>query len=320
METVVIALGGNAVLQPGQRGTFEEQLANVATTARAIRLVLEDGYSVVVTHGNGPQVGNIMLQNEEARGVVPPFPLDACGAESQGLLGYMLVRSLISELRTHGLERAVVALMTMTVVSPEDPAFQNPTKPIGPFYSQARAIELIVQRGYEMREDSGRGWRRVVPSPDPLEIVEAATIRRLVEEGVVVVASGGGGIPVVRTSDGGIAGVEAVIDKDLAAHRLAEVVDADVLLILTDVEAAALNYGTPAQKALVGRVPYGEMLRYQREGHFRAGSMGPKVEAALRFVGSCRGRKARRAVIASLYRAREALRGEAGTCIVGDEV
>jgi len=320
METVVIALGGNAVLQPGQRGTFEEQLANAAVAARAIRYILEDGYRVIVTHGNGPQVGNILLQNEEAKAIVPPLPLDACGAESQGLLGYMLVRSLLSELRTHGVEREVVALVSMTVVSPDDPAFQNPTKPIGPFYAKPRAMQLMAERGYQMREDSGRGWRRVVASPEPLEIVGATTIRRLVEAGVVVIASGGGGIPVVRTSDGAIAGVEAVIDKDLAAHRLAEVVDADVLLILTDVQAAALNYGTPAQKDLVGRVPYAKMLQYHREGHFGAGSMGPKVEAALRFVGSASGRKARRAVIASLNVAREALRGEAGTCIVADEV
>lgn len=315
METVVIALGGNAVLQRGQKGTIEEQLANVDVTAQAIRSVLEDGCRVVVTHGNGPQVGNILLQNEEGAGVVPPLPLDACGAESQGLLGYMLARSLRNELRTHGLGQEVVALVSMTVVSATDPAFRNPTKPIGPFYGQIRALELMACKGYEMREDSGRGWRRVVPSPDPLEIVEARTIRQLVDAGVVVIASGGGGIPVVGEADGQLAGVEAVIDKDLAAQRLAEVVGADVLLILTDVEAVALNYGAPDQRNLVGRVAVSDMLRYQHEGHFRAGSMGPKVEAAIRFVASGRGCN-RRAVIASLHRAREALRGQAGTCVV----
>lgn len=315
METVVVALGGNAILQRGQKGTFREQLANVRATARAIRSVLAEGHRVVVSHGNGPQVGNILLQNELACETVPAVPLDACGAQSQGLLGYMFAQCLRSELRAHGIDREVVSLITMSVVSRDDPAFLNPTKPIGPTYGQARALELITCKGYEMREDSGRGWRRVVPSPSPIDIVERDVIRQLVEDGVIVVAAGGGGIPVIWEPDGTLSGVEAVIDKDLAAQCMAELVSADVLMILTDVAAAAIHYGTPDQRDLVGRVTVSQLVRYQAEGHFRSGSMGPKVEACLRFVRSGAGR---RAIIARLDQALEALAGRAGTCVVPD--
>lgn len=308
---VVVALGGNAILQPGQKGTAAEQKANVQATAKSIVGLIKEGYEVVITHGNGPQVGNILLQNEEAANVVPPMPMDICGAESQGLIGYMIQQALGNELARAGIKKDVVTVVTQVVVSASDPAFANPTKPVGPFYSEEEAKKLMAERGWTMKEDSGRGWRRVVPSPNPLKIKEKDTILKLVESGTIVIASGGGGIPVIEKESGETEGVEAVIDKDLAGECLARDVKADILLILTDVERVALNYGTPAQKDLV-RETLTQMRAYQAEGHFKAGSMGPKVEALLRFIEG----GGKRAIIASLAAAEAALRGEAGTEVV----
>lgn len=311
LATIVVALGGNAIAGPKGAGTFAEQYAQVNAACVAIAGLVQAGHRIVVTHGNGPQVGNILLQNERCRDLTPPMPLDACGAQSQGLLGYMFQQALRNHLRELGLAVEVVTLITQTEVDPTDPAFSNPTKPIGPFYTEEQARALMTEEGLVFKEDAGRGWRRVVPSPEPRGIVEREAIRRFLAEGWIVVACGGGGVPVVRTPEGRLVGVEAVIDKDLAAERLAQDIGADRLLILTDVDRVYLNYGRPDQTPL-DRMTVAEGRRYQREGHFKAGSMGPKVEAALRFVESGQGT----AVIGPLSHPLQALSGEVGTCVV----
>ena len=308
---VVVALGGNAILQPGQVGTFEEQLFNVDGAMRRIAALVEDGWHVVLTHGNGPQVGNLLIQNAVAAKTVAPMPMDVCGAMSQGQIGYMAAQTLANHLRKRRLDIPVVTLVTQVAVDPKDKAFARPSKPVGPFYSEAEARKMMLEDGLTMREDAGRGWRRVVPSPEPREIVELEAIRDLVEAGVLVVCSGGGGVPVVR-SRGALAGIDAVIDKDLAAALLARELGADALLVLTDVPKAYVHYGTPQQTAL-DTVTAGEMRAYAAEGHFKAGSMGPKVEACLRFVDA-----GGESVIASLTEVGPALAGRAGTHIVPD--
>jgi carbamate kinase len=313
-KTVVVALGGNAILQRGQKGTFEEQLANVYHTARQLaEMVLSGQWRIVVTHGNGPQVGNILLQQDAAKEVVPPMPMDACGAQSQGLIGYMIQQSLRNILAEKGRSDIPIAtVVTQVLVDKDDPAFQNPTKPVGPFYSEEEARKLQREKGWQVVEDAGRGWRRVVPSPDPKAIVEREAIRMLVENRAIVIASGGGGIPVIEEA-GKLKGVEAVIDKDLAGERLAEDVGADVFLILTDVDRVRLNYGKPDERP-IDRMTAEEGKRYLAEGHFAKGSMEPKVKAAIRFVEA----GGERAVIASLDQAVAALAGEAGTQVVHD--
>lgn len=310
-KTVVVALGGNAILQPGQVGTFEEQLFNIDGAMRRIAALVEDGWLVVLTHGNGPQVGNLLIQNALAAKTVAPMPMDVCGAESQGQIGYMAAQTLANHLRKRGLDVPVVTLVTQVAVDPHDEAFANPSKPVGPFYSEAEAKRMMLEEGVAMREDAGRGWRRMVPSPEPREIVELGAIRKLVEGGALVVCSGGGGVPVVR-SHGALAGIDAVIDKDLAAALLARELGADALLVLTDVPAVYVHYGTPEQTAL-GRVTAKEMRAWAAEGHFKAGSMGPKVEACLRFATA-----GGEAVIAALTEVGPALEGRAGTHIVPD--
>jgi len=312
-DLVVIALGGNAILRPGDTGTAAQQFKNVHETCKQIAELLIDGYRVVLTHGNGPQVGNIILQNQ-ATAAVPPMPMDVCGAESQGMIGYMIQQSLQNHLILRGVEdRPVVSLVTQTVVSADDPAFSKPTKPVGPFYNEAHAKKKMRQ-GETWVEDSGRGWRRVVPSPDPVEIVELEAVKRLVERGAVVICSGGGGIPVVRDRDGALRGVEAVIDKDLSGERLATGLAADAFMILTDVPGVAVDYGKPTQRFL-SALTLAEAALLKREGHLKAGSIGPKVEACCRFVGTGGGR----AVIASLEQTSDALSGRAGTAVLPDD-
>ncbi len=313
MKRVVIALGGNAILQRGQRGTYEEQMTNVMKTAKQIVDIILDGdYEVVITHGNGPQVGALLLHMDAGQQVhgIPAQPMDVAGAMTQGQIGYMIQQAMVNELRRRGIERPVATIVTQTVVDKDDPAFQKPSKPVGPFYDEETAKKLAREKGWTVVEDAGRGWRRVVPSPDPKGHVEAPVIVDLVEKGFIVIASGGGGGPVVE-EDGGLKGVEAVIDKDLAGERLAEEVRADVFMILTDVNGAAVNFGKPDEKWL-GEVTVEELRRYYAEGHFRKGSMGPKVLAAMRFVEW----GGERAVIAALDRAVEALKGETGTQVV----
>jgi len=309
MKTVVVALGGNAILQPKQKGTYEEQRANVSYSAQQIVKLIQAGYRVVVSHGNGPQVGNILLQNAAARDQVPAMPLDVCGAESQGLIGYMIQQCLYNELEKAGLHKQVATVLTQVVVDRQDPAFQNPTKPVGPFYSREEAEKAMREKGETWIEDSGRGWRKVVPSPKPKEIVEIGVIRTLVENGIIVIASGGGGIPVVK-DEHGLTGVEAVIDKDLASSLLARELGADVLVIATDVTHVAINYGKPDQKDLEC-LTIEEAKAYLAAGQFGKGSMGPKVEAAVNFVEA-----GGEAVITSLSYLEAGVKGEKGTRIV----
>ncbi|HAA64870.1 MAG TPA: carbamate kinase, partial [Thermoanaerobacter sp.] len=243
-EKVVIALGGNALQDVNTPPTAEAQMEVVKRTAGYLVDIIEKGYSVVITHGNGPQVGNIVIQNEVASKVVPAMPFDVCGAESQGMIGYMIQQALGEVLKERNIRKEVATIITQVVVDKNDPAFEKPTKPIGPFYTKEEAEVLIKEKGYEMVEDSGRGYRRVVPSPDPKEIVELNTIKLLKKNGVIVITVGGGGIPVIK-ENGNLKGVAAVIDKDLASEKLAEDIDADVLLILTAVEKVAINYNKP---------------------------------------------------------------------------
>ena len=310
-KVTVIALGGNAILQPGQRGTFAEQMKNVETTCHQLAQMVESGkYKIIVTHGNGPQVGNILLQNETAKDVAAPMPLYVCGAESQGLIGYMMQQTLHNLLVDKGKGAIPVAtVVTQVVVDKQDQAFQNPTKPVGPFYSEEEAKKLESEKGYHIKEDAGRGWRRVVPSPDPIEIFEKEAVRQLVEARSIVIASGGGGIPVLKEGEK-LVGVDAVIDKDLAGERLAVDVEAKIFLVLTDVDQVKLNYKTPQEKGL-SQITVEEAKKYHAEGHFAKGSMEPKVRAAIRFIEA----GGERAIITSLDKAVAALDGKAGTTI-----
>jgi carbamate kinase len=307
---ITVALGGNAILKPGGKGTAEEQFGRVKSTARDLVKMVEDGHRILITHGNGPQVGDILLKNELAKRVVPPMPLDVCGAESQGMIGYMLQQALSSEFRKEALEIPVVTLLTQVVVDRKDPAFELPTKPVGPFYTAHEAKALEKERRWVMVNDAGRGFRRVVPSPMPREIVERTTIGRLFTAGVVVIAAGGGGIPVVRGRGGRLQGVEAVLDKDRTAALLASTLKTKVLLILTDVDRVYLDYNGPRQRALT-KVDAGACEVYLKEGQFPSGSMGPKIESALQFLRS----GGEKVVITSPERARDALAGRAGTSI-----
>ena len=308
-KTIVVALGGNAILQPGQEGTYENQLNNVRKSTKFLAKLVKDGYKLVITHGNGPQVGNILRQNEEAADVVPPLPLDVLSGQSQGFIGYMMVHSLINELNTLQINTPVVNLLTRVEVSRDDKDFNDPSKPIGTFYTLEESQAMVAEKGWNMKEDSNRGYRRVVPSPEPLKIHESAAIKSLTEQGNIVVACGGGGIPVVTNEDGTVEGVEAVIDKDRSSFKLAQEMEADVFMILTDVDNVYVNYGTPDQKAL-GKISVEEMEGYVAEGQFSAGSMGPKVEATLEFA-----KGTGTAIICSLEQVDKALRGESGTII-----
>ncbi len=311
IETLVVAVGGNAIQQSGERGTAAEQFANVSRAMASVAELAERGYRVVLTHGNGPQVGTILLQQAagEAANGIPSMPMDVAGAMSQGQIGYMMQQCLQNELRSRGRPWPVATVVTQMVVDPNDPAFSNPTKPIGPFYSMEKAKELRAQ-GLNMIEDSGRGYRRVVPSPSPASIAEIYAIKTLVNSGTLVICSGGGGIPVMRDKDGRLRGVEAVIDKDMGASLLAQRVDADRLLILTDVEKVSINFRKPGQQEL-SRLSVDEARRYIEEGHFAAGSMGPKVRAAVSFVEA----GGKQAIITHLHSAIAALDGQTGTSI-----
>lgn len=310
-KLIVIALGGNAVLRRGEEGSFDEQYQNVKSTVSKIADLIVAGYKVVLTHGNGPQVGATLLRHEAAKNIVPPFPLDACGAETQGFIGYMMQQALRNELKSRGIDRYVVTIITRVIVDKHDSAFQNPTKPIGPFYSKEEAAGVLKQRpDLVVKEDAGRGYRRIVPSPDPKIIAERLAIRALVDSGFIVVACGGGGIPIIEEGTQA-KGVEAVIDKDLAAQRLATLIGANILIILTDVAGAYLNYGS-AQQEMISEITSGRLKNYLREGQFKEGSMAPKVEAAIRFVES----GGERAIIADLGNLTEALDGKTGTQVL----
>ncbi|NLW20384.1 MAG: carbamate kinase [Clostridiales bacterium] len=309
---LVIALGGNALQSGKGPANAASQLAVIQNTAGQLVRILQTGQPLAIVHGNGPQVGRILLQNEAAAAITPAMPLDVCGAMSQGMIGYHIQQALGQRMAAAGLPGRPVTLVTQVRVSAEDPAFDRPSKPIGPFYTQDKAEWIAKEKGFVFREDAGRGWRRVVASPLPLEVVELAQVRALLDAGFVPITAGGGGIPVVSTPTG-LAGVAAVIDKDLAAWRLAEGLEAATLVILTEVEHACLRYGQADEQPLL-RVGADELRAHQKAGHFAEGSMGPKVEAALRFV---EGGSGRRAVITRLDLALEGLSGERGTQVLG---
>jgi carbamate kinase len=281
-DYVIVAFGGNAIFPSGQRGTQAEQRANARRMSAQLGRLVLDGHRVVVTHGNGPQVGEIMLKSDLSSEIVPPITLDVAGAMSQGQIGYLLQQEIGNFLLANGSRQKVCSIVSQVVVDPDDPAFQRPTKPIGRFYGEVEAASLHSQRGWTMVEDAGRGYRRVVPSPMPKDIVEWPSIKVLADAGVLIIAAGGGGVPVVRENDT-LQGVEAVIDKDLTACRLGSLIGAKTLVLLTEVEAVAVNFGTPEQRPL-GLVSLTEMRDYYRAGHFPPGSMGPKVRSALEFL------------------------------------
>ncbi|MDD1666017.1 MAG: carbamate kinase [Methanomicrobiales archaeon] len=308
---VLVALGGNAILRHKGSGTAEEQLQNVRDISRIICRLAEAGYHLAITHGNGPQVGDILLKNEMAKKTLPPMPLDICGAESQGMIGYMLQQSLANELGLSGMGTRVATVLTQTRVDGKDPAFRDPQKPIGPFYTALEAKRLREEKGWTIVNDAGRGYRRVVPSPEPVEIVEGAMIRTLYDEGFIVIASGGGGVPVLADPEKGtLRGVEAVIDKDHSAAVLAKILGVRVLLILTDVDNAYLDFERPGQRPL-GRITLDEAQGHLEAGHFLKGSMLPKMESAIRFLRS----GGELSIVTSPGLAGKALSGRAGTII-----
>jgi carbamate kinase len=280
---MVIALGGNSIIPAGKQGTIEEQIELTNATMVHVADLIREGHMVVLTHGNGPVVGNIFLRSEMAKEVIPPMPLDVCGADSEGGIGYMLQQSLQNKLRAMSIEKDVITIITQVVVDAADPAFANPTKPIGPFYTGEEAAYVAKAKGWTIIEDSGRGHRRVVPSPRPLEIVEFRAIKNAIDSGAIVIAVGGGGIPVVRDANGDLQGVEAVIDKDRASSVLAGQIGADVLFLLTQVEKVAIDFGKPDQKDL-DLMTAAEAGNYLEQGEFPPGSMGPKVESAIAFL------------------------------------
>jgi carbamate kinase len=310
-EKLVVALGGNALQSKDSDGTAAAQLEVVKATAERLADLSAAGYEMAVVHGNGPQVGRILLSSETAKDVVPPMPLDVCGSMSQGYIGYHVQQALKHALNVRSMDFPVVTVATQTIVDAADPSFGDPTKPIGPFYDEPEARRLEEQRGYTMREDTARGgWRRVVASPKPQAIVEIEAVRLLWDDAIVVCA-GGGGIPVVQDADGSLRGVAAVIDKDFGAELLAEQVEADTLVILTEVEKVAVDFGKPTQRDL-DRLSLAQAAEYARAGQFGSGSMLPKVEACMKFVRAYPGK---RAIITSLDKAAEALEGKTGTVI-----
>ena len=307
---VVVALGGNALLRKGTPATAEAQLEVVRQTVEYIAEMSRLDYELAIVHGNGPQIGNIVLASEAASDIVPTMPFDVCGAMSQGYIGYHIQQALRHALQKRKRNVPVVTIITQVVVDKNDPAFRNPTKPIGPFYTEEEAQKIAKEKGYIVKEDSGRGWRRVVASPMPKRIVEFSCLKELWDTTIVVTA-GGGGIPVIENEDGSLSGVAAVIDKDLAAARLADDIGADILMILTEVDKVSLNFNKPDQRD-IDQITVAEARQFIAEGHFAPGSMLPKVQAAVNYVKDNPGKKA---IITSLFKSLEALEGKAGTII-----
>ena len=312
-KRALVAFGGNALIKASEKGTIHEQIANAREAAEELAPMFLEFKNVVIVHGNGPQVGRIALGQELAAKhdpKLPAMPFDVCGAMSQGYIGYQIQQCLRDALRNRNRNVPVVTLVSQVVVDEDDSAFKNPTKPIGPFYSEEEAKQIAEEKGYTMKEDAGRGWRRVVASPKPKRIAEIDSVKRLWDSTIVITA-GGGGIPVIENMDGSLTGVAAVIDKDLAAERLAEDMETDVLLILTEVDKVCLNFNKPDQKVL-DHITVSEAIQYIEEGHFAPGSMLPKIMAAVKFARRFPGKKA---IITSLYKAVDALEGDAGTVI-----
>ncbi|MBN1649321.1 MAG: carbamate kinase [Spirochaetales bacterium] len=311
-KKIVIAIGGNSIIRPGEKGTIEQQWAAADETCRYIAGIIKSGWKVLVTHGNGPQIGNILLRSEIASSTLPTLPLDVCGADSQGAMGYMLQQLLDRELKKAGLSnKCPVTVVTQVVADQNDPAFSKPTKPIGPFYSREEAARHRIEDHWDITEDASRGYRRVVPSPLPVKIVEQAAIRALLHKGFVCICTGGGGLPVRQLEDGSYRGLAAVIDKDRASALLASAVGAHTLLISTAVEQVFLHYRTDRQTG-VARMTVAEAETWAAEGHFAGGSMLPKIEAACMFLKN----GGRQVIITDPVHIPDALAGKAGTTIV----
>lgn len=310
MSKIVLAIGGNAIIKEGQKGTIEEQVQNLLESAGPVLDLMEQGHTVVITHGNGPQVGNTLIRGEMAKSVIPQYTLDVYGAETQGNIGYLIQQTFKNKMVERNINKTIATVVTQSIVSKEDPAFENPTKPIGPFYSKEDMEKIVAEQGLTFVEDAGRGYRRVVASPKPIKIVEKDAIETLVDNGISVISTGGGGIPVIE-DEGKLQGIEAVIDKDFASALLAAEINADFLFILTGVEQVAINFGKPDQQNL-SEMTIEEALRYLDEGQFPKGSIGPKIEAAIMFLE----KGGKNVVITSIDKLQDALEGKTGTRIV----
>jgi carbamate kinase len=313
-KRIVIAWGGNAIKQAHEKGTVQEQSKNIQNSCQQILKIIQTDYEVVLSHGNGPQVGNLLLQQEAGNLQVPDQPMDICGAMTQGQIGYMFQQALVNESKRSNLNLNVVTVITQVMVDKDDPDFRDPTKPVGPFYNKETKERYQSERGYRIKQvvpNGERPFRRVVPSPDPIRVMEGKALKKLVDAGMIVIASGGGGIPVIQNKRGELEGIEGVVDKDLAAEKLAESVGADVLMILTDVNKVKLRFGTPEESEL-DRMIVTEVKQYLNEGHFLTGSMAPKVLACIRFIEY----GGKEAIITSLDKAWSALNGEDGTHIL----
>jgi carbamate kinase len=310
-KVAVIAIGGNSLIKDKQHQSVPDQYLAAAETCHHIAGMIEQGWDIVITHGNGPQVGFILRRSELARHELHPVPLDSCGADTQGAIGYHLQRALYNEFRRRGMQKNAATVVTQVLVDRSDPAFRNPTKPIGTFMDQEMAQQRAETEGWAVKEDAGRGWRRVVASPIPQRIIELGAIRNLIADGFTVIAVGGGGIPVVKDEAGKLSGVDAVIDKDYASSLLARSLQADLFLISTAVEKVALHYGKPEQQWL-DHLTLAEVYRYQQEGHFPAGSMGPKIQAIVEYLTG----GGKQAIITNPENIERALKGETGTVIV----
>ncbi|MCJ7680130.1 MAG: carbamate kinase [Candidatus Aminicenantes bacterium] len=311
-KTALIAFGGNAILPQEQRGLQDEQMRNAQKAAQLMIHIIKKGYDLIIVHGNGPQVGNLLIQMEEAINKIPPFSLDICDAMTEGSMGYLLEKALLNELRKNSLDKDVATLMTQIVVDKDDPAFENPTKPIGPYYSKYRALMLMKEKKWIMVEDSGRGYRKVVPSPRPIDVIPKRIIHNLVYSGKIVIAAGGGGIPVIINGNGLFQGVEAVIDKDFASGLIAHEVGCDLFIILTNVPKICLNFGTPDEKP-VSSMTVSEAQKHLDDGQFPPGSMGPKVKAAIEYIES----GGNEVLITSANHLKAALLNRSGTKIIG---
>lgn len=310
-KKAVIALGGNAILQAGQRGTVEEQFRNTMESVRGIIGLIKNDYQLAITHGNGPQVGNLLIQQQAGMSMgVVPLPLSFLNAATEGTMGYMIGQSIENSLLKDRLSNKVVTVITQVLIDKDDPSFQKPTKPVGPFYNKEEAQRLREDYGWNIVEDAGRGYRQIVPSPIPKDILQAEIIKELVEDDVLVIACGGGGIPVYYDKDGNLQGGDAVIDKDFASALLAKKIEADMLMILTGVDRVSVNFGKPNQKEL-SIISLEEAKYYMQKGEFPAGSMGPKIQAAIGFLED----GGREVIITSVDMMEEALRGENGTVI-----
>ncbi|GGA41015.1 carbamate kinase [Psychrobacillus lasiicapitis] len=310
MSKVVLAIGGNAIIKEGQKGTIEEQRENLVESSAPVLDLMEQGHTVVITHGNGPQVGNTLIRGEMAKSVIPEYPLDVYGAETQGNLGYLIQQTFKNKMAERNINKTIATVVTQSVVSKDDSAFENPTKPIGPFYSKEDMEKIVAERNLTFVEDAGRGYRRVVASPKPVRIVEKEAIETLLNNGISVISTGGGGIPVIE-NNGKIEGIEAVIDKDFASALLAADINADYLFILTGVEQVAINFGKPNQENLL-EMTIDDALRYLDEGQFPKGSMGPKIEAAILFLQ----KGGKNVIITSIDKLQDAIEGKTGTRIV----